>query len=145
MIMKLPNNKFYRFLFLYFLTFGASAFMLLTISLFIDKINFENMLRAFAIGFIAPTTLNILWFSKTPDIVELWIKRIYYCIISMGWISACISVFNNGFNLYKFTLSFGVGLAVTLILGIPVWLIADRRQKKKLEEINLKLQENQNA
>ena len=81
--------------------------------------------------------------SCNNKVVELWIKRIYYCIISMGWIAACISVFNNGFNLYKFTLSFGVGLAVTLILGIPVWLIADRRQKKKLEEINLKLQENQ--
>lgn len=138
--MKLSNNKYYRFLFLYFFLFGVCTFMFLIISLFLDGFDFENKVRTLSIMAIVPTLLNVLWFGKSQqDIVELWIKRAYFCVISMGWIALWNSVFANGFSIYIFALSFGLGLVVMLILGVPFWVILDRREKKKLAEINERL------
>ncbi len=124
------NNKFVKFIQLYFWMLVSCTFVFTVISIFIDVNNFKNMIQAFMVGLILPAVLNTFLWDKNTDPIELWFKRIFYCIISIGFIMLCIMLFNNKLSIYTFALGFGVGLAVALLLGIPVWIIADKRQKK---------------
>lgn len=109
------------------------------ISVFLEKSSFENNVRAFSVGLILPAALNTILWKKGMDPVELWIKRIYYCIITTGFMVVSHMAFNQKMEWSLFALAFGVGLAVVLFVGIPTWIIFDRREKKKLAEINKQL------
>jgi len=137
------NNKFLKFLICYFLMFGASTLLLVIFSAVFEKFPFENFIRALSIGFIPPDIMNTFWWKKGIDKVELWIKRVYYCIITTVFNAVCITTFNLDLGWKLFVSTFVAMFIMMLITIIPIWIIADRREKAKLEEINRKLQDNQ--
>ncbi len=139
------NNNFLKFMICYFLMFGASTLLLVIFSAVFEKFPFENFIRALSIGFIPPAIMNTFWWKKGMDKVELWVKRIYYCIITTVFNAVCLTAFNLKMGWKFFAVTFAAMFIMMLITIIPIWIIADRREKKKLEEINQKLQENQNA
>ena len=137
------SNRLARFFVSYLLSLGMSVIVLAFLSLALDKLKpMDEFIYAFIFGLFPSALMNALFWDKNDDAVELWIKRIYYCVVSIGFLAFCVLVFRGQLTIEKFAICFGTGLGAQTLVVVPLWIILDRRQKRMLDRINEKLKEN---
>lgn len=137
------ENKYFRLAYTFFASYGIAIFILLPfVSIVGDRLRI--LLPTLAVILIFPSVLNMLLFSRhETDAKKRWYKRIYYMIGTVTWATFIFVLFRYFDSTFKVLLGVGVMILCNLLVGIPLFILADRRERKNIEAINKKLQENE--
>ena len=103
-----------------------------------------TVLPALSVSLLFPNLLAVLLFY-TPESDEKtrWCKRILFIIGSTLYTCLVFILFRHYDSVLKVIAGLGASIFVELLIGVPLWIIADRREREKIEAINKKLQENE--
>lgn len=140
------DNKFLRFVICYVLEVGAFAILLLLLHPLTDSDFMFCILKSLVIALLPTTAVSTLLLREGLDNIELWARRFLNAIFSITCINLTFMAFGIFSNTSKLIFAFCLGLLVNIIVCVPVFIIIDRRNKRKLEEINKGLKKhNQNS
>lgn len=141
----------------YFLSFGIASLLLLILTHFDNlESRFHLYLSISAIWCLLATVINAIILRTEVDSRELWIRRIiaYSLTAITGLITATIIIafqhkdtahLVNQHELLKLLAVFiGLYACAFIFIAVPLYIFADRLEKKKLEKINIQLKENEN-
>lgn len=137
------KNRCVRVVFSYFFALGMAAFLLIIFSAVFGA-RIYTLLPAMSVSLFLPSILAALLFY-TPEADEKirWCKRIIFITCSTLYTCLVFILFRHYDSVIKVIAGLGAMVLVELLIGVPLWIIADRRERKKIEEINKKLQENE--
>jgi len=137
------KNRCVRFLFSYFFALGMVAFLLVFYStVFGAKI--YTVLPALCVSLLCPSILAaLLFYTSEQDEKVRWCKRIIFVTVSTLWTCFVFIIFRHYKSVAMVLVGFGAMFLVELLVSVPMWIIADRRERGKIEAINKKLQENE--
>lgn len=137
------KNKYFRLMYTFFASYGIAVFVLLPFIPLVGE-RLKVLLPVLAINLIFPNLLNMFLFSRRePDVKKLWYKRIYYMIGAVTWATLIFVLFRYFNNIYQVLLGLGVMILCNLLVSVPLFIFADRYERKNIEAINKKLQENE--
>jgi len=137
------KNKYFRLVYTFFASYGIAVFVLLPFIPIVGE-KLRILLPILAINLVFPSVLNMLLFSRSePDVKKLWYKRIYYMIGTVTWATLIFVLFRYFNSIFQVLLGLGVMIVCNLLVGVPLFVLADRRERGKIEAINKKLQENE--
>ncbi len=139
--MKL-ENKFLRFIVCYLCGTGSATAMITLINAIIDISKYEQIITAITIAMLPVAAVTVILTREEADSFERWAKRIFNSIFNMTCITLALAVYGILNSPKKIAVGFALGLIGNLLLSIPLFIVLDRRVKRKLEEINKKLKEN---
>jgi len=134
--------RFLRFIVCYFGGVGGATVMLTLLNAIFDIPKYEQSITAFSLSFLPVAAATVLLIRDGLDSFELWARRIINAFFDITCITLVYAAFGILNTPQKMVLGFALGLIGNLALSIPLFIILDRRSKKKLEEINKKLKEN---
>ena len=137
------KNRCVRFLFSYFFTLGMAAYLVIIYAAVLGA-RIYPVLPALSVSLLFPNLLAVLLFY-TPESDEKtrWCKRILFIIGSTLYTCLVFILFRHYDSVLKVIAGLGASIFVELLIGVPLWIIADRREREKIEAINKKLQENE--
>ncbi len=137
------KNRCVRFVFSYFFTLGMAAYIAIVCAVALGT-RIYTVLPALSVSLFLPNILAALLFY-TPEADEKirWCKRIIFVTCSTLYTCLVFILFRLYDSVIKVIAGLGAMVLVELLIGVPLWIIADRRERKKIEEINKKLQENE--
>ncbi len=130
------DNKFLRFVVCYVLEVGAFAILLVLLSPLTSVDFVFRALKSVVISFLPTTAVSILLLREGVDNVELWARRFLNTVFSITCINLIFMAFGIVSNTSKLIFAFCLGVLANIIVCVPVFIIIDRRNKRKLEEIN---------
>lgn len=135
------KSKLTRFYISYLVSFGAAALVFSTLG-YIDAI-FYRFLFPTAVALVLPAAINALVLCRRPQSSsELWLNRATYglalIICNLSSYSA-FGIYNSWKILFLATAAM---LGVYALLGIPLFILADRREKRNLNAMNRVFKDN---
>lgn len=135
------NSKLVRLFYSYFGSFGVAALLLALLGCHIESV--YRFILPTAVALVIPAFLNVfLLCSKHQSKAELWLNRASYGVAATLCTLGSYSAFGI-YNSWKIlVLATVVILAVYVAFGIPLFILADRREKRKLQAMNEKFMEN---
>lgn len=137
------KNRCVRFVFSYFFALGMAAFLLVIYSAVFGARIF-TLLPALSVSLFCPSVLaTLLFYTPEADEKIRWCKRIIFVTASTLYTCFVFIIFRHYKSVTMVLVGFGAMFLVELLIGVPLWIIADRREREKIEAINKKLQENE--
>ncbi len=136
------NNRFIGFVVCYLVGVGSGTVTLTLFNAIFEFSKYEQAIAAITVSVIPVAAATVLLLREGLDSVELWARRILNAVFNMTCVTLTFAAFGVLNTPEKMALSFALGLAVNFLLNVPLFIILDRRNKRKLEEINKKLKEN---
>jgi hypothetical protein len=138
------KSKLLRFFYSYFGSFGASALIFSVAGYFNET--FYRFLLPSAIALVLPAAINALVLCRRPQtFAELWLGRALYGLALV----LCTLLSYFAFGLYKsweiVLLAGAVMVGLYALWGIPLFILADRREKRNLHTMNEVLKDNKEA
>ncbi len=135
------KSKFTRFYISYLGSFGAAA-LIFSVSGYFDE-NFYRFLLPTAIALVLPAAINALVLCRRPQTSqELWLGRALYGMALV----LCTLLSYSAFGLYKswkiVLLAGAVMVGLYALWGIPLFILADRREKRNLNAMNERFKDN---
>ena len=134
------NSKLSRLFYSYFGSFGVTALVFA-----IAGSQTESMYRFIlptAVALVIPAFFNAFLLCRQQSKAERWLNRASYGLAAI----LCTLGSYSAFGIYKswkiIILATVVMLAVYVAFGIPLFILADRREKRKLRAMNEKFMEN---
>lgn len=143
--MKIQNG-FYRFIISYLTGVGGFSVCLSLFKFALGEALANEMfikaISSASISFIPVAAFAVFIIRTGVDSFELWVRRIINAFFSI----TCITLFFVAFGVLdsglKVAVAFSIGIIGNLSIIIPLFIVLDRREKRKLTEINKKLNEN---
>ncbi len=136
------KNRCVRFIFSYFFTLGMAAYIVIVCAVALGT-RIYTLLPALSVSLLLPNILAaLLFYTPEPDEKIRWCKRIIFITCSTLYTCFVFILFRHYDSIIKVLVGIGAMIFVELLIGVPLWIIADRREREKIEEINRKLQEN---
>lgn len=137
------KNRCVRFLFSYFFTLGMAAYLVIFYAAVLGT-RIYTVLPAVSVSLLFPNLLAaLLFYTPESDEKIRWRKRILFIIGSTLYTCLVFILFRHYDSILKVIAGLGAMIFVDLLIGVPLWIIADRREREKIEAINKKLQENE--
>ncbi len=131
-----------RFIYAYLCGAGAASVILVLLSSKIAPELIVGILKSTIVALAPIASTAVLMLREGLDSFELWSRRIICALLN----ACCIVLSHTYFEVFserqEITEAFIYTLGGILLLSIPLYIIADRRNKKKLKAINEKLKEN---
>ena len=129
------KSKLVRFLYSYFVSFGAAALVFSALGYFSET--FYRFLFPTAVALILPAVINALVLCQpSQSFAELWLNRVTY---GMSLVICNLSSY-SAFGIYNswkiLFLATAVMVGVYVLLGIPLFILADRRVKRNIDAMN---------
>lgn len=138
------KSKLLRFIYSYYVSFGAAALVFSALGYFSET--FYRFIFPTAVALVLPALINALVLCRRPQSSsELWLNRATYgvalviCNLSSYY---AFGIYNSWKILFLATAAM---LGVYAILGIPLFLLADRREKRNLHTMNDVFKDNKEA
>ena len=136
------ENRVLRFIICYLGGIGSATVMFTLLNAIIGVPKYEQSITAITLSFLPVAAFTVLILREGLDSFELWARRIINAVFDITCITLGFAVFGVLNTPEKMVLGFSLGLVGNLLLSIPLFIIMDRRSKRKIEEINKKLKEN---
>ena len=136
------ENKFLRFIVCYFCGVGGAAVSLTLINAIIEVSNYIQIISAITVSMLPVATVTVILTREGLDSFERWARRIINSFFNITCITLAFATFGVLNSPKKILIGFALGLIGNLLLSIPLFIILDCREKRKIEEINKKLKEN---
>ena len=136
------NNKFIGFVVSYFCGVGGFAVFITILNALVGYVKLVPALASVTVSFIPVAAVSVLLLREGLDTFELWARRIINALFDITCITLSFVAFGVFRTAEQIALAFLIGLVGNLLVTVPLFIIADRRSKRKLEEINKKLREN---
>jgi len=137
------NNKLFGFFVSYFCGVGGFSVFITIINALIGYDEIVASLAAMTVACIPVSAVTVLLEYEGLDPFELWAKRIINALFNITCITISFFAFGVFDTAKQIALAFILGLTGNLAITIPLFIILDHRNKRKLEEINKKLKENE--
>ena len=136
------ENKFLRFIVCYLCGVGSATVTLTIFNAMIEVPKYDQIITAITISMFPVAAVTIILTREGSDSFERWTRRIINSFFNITCVTLTFAVFGVLNSTEKMVIGFVLGLIGNLLLSIPLFVILDRREKRKLEEINKKLKEN---
>ncbi len=134
------TSKLVRLFYSYFGSFGVAALLLALLGCHIESV--YRFILPTAVALVIPAFLNVFLLCKHQSKAELWLNRASYGVAAILCTLGSYSAFGI-YNSWKIlVLATVVMLAVYVAFGIPLFILADRREKRKLQAMNEKFMGN---
>ena len=128
---------------LYTSTVGIAAIMLAVLYI-CGRMDAEKtllILEGIVIACLPITLLNRNMFKPGLGKAELWLRRIISVALGITICGVCFTIVGFVENTDMFLRIIVGGFTVGILISLPLCIIMDRRTKKNIEQINKKLQE----
>lgn len=135
------KSKSLRLFYSYFGSFGPAALVFAICGYQMESL--YRFLVPTAVALVIPAFLNVFVLcSKHQSKAELWLNRASYGLAAILCTLGSYSAFGIYDSWQILVLATVVMLAVYVAFGIPLFILADRREKRKLQAMNEKFMEN---
>ncbi len=131
-----------RFIHAYLCGAGGASVVLVLLSSKIAPELIVGILKSTTVALVPVAATAVLMLREGLDSFELWSRRIICSLLNTCCIVFSYTYFEVFSERQEITEAFIYTLGGILLISIPLYIIADRRNKKKLVAINEKLKEN---
>ncbi|MBE6692944.1 MAG: hypothetical protein E7586_06485 [Ruminococcaceae bacterium] len=131
-----------RFIYSYLCGAGGASVILVLLSSKIEPEFLASSLKSTIVALIPIAATAVLMLRDGLDSFELWSRRIICALFNTCCIVFSYTYFGVFSERQEITEAFIYTLGAILLLSIPLYIIGDRRNKKKIKAINEKLKEN---
>ena len=126
------------------LSVGGGSIINAFASLFIDEIAKAEYFQSMIFGLVFVGILSWLFFEKKIISPDIWVRRFFSIVCDYFILLASMLLFGVlSPTPMQLLISISLGLGCSFMVGIPLWYLADRCEKKQLEKINAKLEKNE--
>ena len=130
------------YLYAYLCGAGGASVILVLLSSKVAPELIVGILKSTIVALVPIAATAVLMLREGLDSFELWSRRIICALLN----TCCLVLSHTYFEVFserqEITEAFIYTLGGILLLSIPLYIITDRRNKKKIKAINEKLKEN---